>query len=201
MRVTAIPTQTERKRLGRSVPRAEERHNQTPMPHPQGAMRQLWTVTAQRNLPTATKPLIRERDQASMQSNGRSHGECRGRCLVRRLGILMLSRRIQYRLTSGTRLGIQNQPKNSSRGSRCSGQYMNSLGFPSTTSNSGNSISISWPRTLNKAMKFIEHIGKVIPNIPEVSSCPIAIQRQPCGFLFISDFFVFNWPKYRDKSD
>ena len=77
MRVTAIPTQTERKRLGRSVPRAEERHNQTPMPHPQGAMRQLSTVTAQRNLPTATKPLIRERDQASMQSNGRSHGECR----------------------------------------------------------------------------------------------------------------------------
>jgi hypothetical protein len=77
MRVTAIPTQTERKRLGRSVPRAEERRNQTPMPHPQGAMRQLWTVTAQRNLPTATKPLIREQDQASMQSNGRSHGECR----------------------------------------------------------------------------------------------------------------------------
>ena len=77
MRVTAIPTQTERKRLGRSVRRAEKRRCRTRMLRVRGSILSAPRVCATADAARDEKQLFSGQNQAILPSNGRPLGECR----------------------------------------------------------------------------------------------------------------------------
>ncbi len=85
MRVTAIPTQTERKPQDRSVRRAEKRRRQARMLRVCGLIRPAASVCATADTAWGGKHLSSGQDQAILPSSGRPLGECRTMILERTL--------------------------------------------------------------------------------------------------------------------
>jgi hypothetical protein len=77
MHMTAIRTQTERKRQDRSVHRAEKRRRRAGMPRAPGPIRPTPGVWATADTARSEKRLINWQDQAILLLDGRPLGECR----------------------------------------------------------------------------------------------------------------------------
>ena len=77
MRVTAIQPQTERKRLDRSVHRAEKRGRQATMTPVRGLIRPAPGISSTMGIVRGEKHLSSDRVQAILTSDGRPLGECR----------------------------------------------------------------------------------------------------------------------------
>src|SRR6267142_1861964 len=59
----------------------------------------------------------------------------------------------------------------------------------------------AWPCASQRFAEFVEHVRKVIPDIPEIPSCLIVEKRQSCRLSLKQLFILFNGSEDRDKAD